>query len=130
MKRIRERIHDSLRIPIAKEIVEPGKRKSGHARLPVTRHLLMSGAPPIQKPAPPAQSHALFSSIPLDDKNGLIVNTIFLANLSQTIVSFESVFEQCIADVFWRQLVMLAHDVFKLLSFLRAASVVNPVGVK
>ena len=28
------------------------------------------------------------SSIPLDDKNGLIVNTIFLANLSQTIISF------------------------------------------
>jgi len=28
------------------------------------------------------------SSIPLDDKNCLIVNTIFLANLSQTIISF------------------------------------------
>ena len=43
------------------------------------------------------------SSIPLDDKNCLIVNTIFLANLSQTIVSFDSVCEQCIAHVFCGQ---------------------------
>ena len=70
------------------------------------------------------------SSSPLDDKNCLIVNTIFLANLSQTIISFDRVFEQCIADVFWRQQVVLAHDVFKLLSFLLVASVINPVGIK
>src|SRR3979409_2035053 len=69
-------------------------------------------------------------SIPLDDKNCLIVNTIFLANLPQAIISFYSVFEQCIANVFWRQQVVLAHDVFKLPSFLLVASVINPVGVK
>src|SRR6266478_2835370 len=70
------------------------------------------------------------SSIPLNDKNCLIVDSIFLANLSQTIVSFESVFEQRIAYVFCRQQVVLAHDVFKLLSFLLVASAINPVGVK
>jgi hypothetical protein len=70
------------------------------------------------------------SSIPLDDKNCLIVNTIFLANLPQTIVSFESVFEQCSADVLCRQQVVLAHNVFKLLSFLLVASVINSVSVK
>jgi hypothetical protein len=42
------------------------------------------------------------SSIPLDDKNRLVVDTIFFANLSQTIISFDSVFEQCVAHVFWR----------------------------
>ncbi len=70
------------------------------------------------------------SSIPLDDKNCLIVDTIFLANPSETIISFESVFEQCIAHVFCRLQVVLAHDDFKLLSFLLAASVINPIGVK
>ncbi len=70
------------------------------------------------------------SSIPLDDKNCLIVNTIFLANLSQTIISFDSVFEQCIAYVFCRQQVALAHDVFKLLSFLPIAAVIHSVRVK
>ena len=71
-----------------------------------------------------------YSSIPLDDKNCLVVYTIFLANLSQTIVSFDGVFEQCIANVLCRQQVVFAHDVFKLLSFLLVASVINPVGVK
>src|ERR1700747_493863 len=70
------------------------------------------------------------SSISLDDKNCLIVNTIFLANLSQTIISFDSVFEQCIAYVFCLQQVVIAHDVFKLLPFLYVAAVINPVGVK
>jgi hypothetical protein len=46
----------------------------------------------------------------LADKNCFIVNSIFLANLAQTIIPFKNVFEQCIADVFCRQLVVLAHD--------------------
>ena len=71
-----------------------------------------------------------YSSIPLDDKNCLVVYTIFLANLSQTIISFDSVFEQCPAYVSCRQQVVLAHDVFKLLSFLLIAAVINAVGVK
>ena len=53
------------------------------------------------------------SSIPLDDKNRLIVNTILLANLSQAIVSFERVVEQCIADVFCRQPAVVPYDAFK-----------------
>src|SRR5258707_15800932 len=69
-------------------------------------------------------------SIPFDDKNSFIVNTIFLANLSQTIIFFDSVFEQRIAYVLGRQQVVLAHDVFKLLSFLLIAPVINPVAVK
>jgi len=70
------------------------------------------------------------SSISFDNKNCLIVNTIFLASLPQAIISFYSGFEQCIANIFWRQQVVLAHDVFKLLSSLLVASVINPVGVK
>jgi len=45
----------------------------------------------------------------LADKNCFIVNSIFLANLAQTIIPFKNAFEQCIADVFCRQLVVLAH---------------------
>ena len=70
------------------------------------------------------------SSISLDDKNCLLVDTIFLADLSEAIISFESVFEQSIAHVFCGLQVVLAHDDFKLLAFLLAASVINPIGVK
>ncbi len=70
------------------------------------------------------------SSIPLDNKNCLIVNTIFLANLSQTIVSFERAFEQRIAHVFCRQQAVFAHDAFKLPSFFLIAAIINPIGVK
>src|SRR6266851_3318450 len=84
----------------------------------------------MRHPAMAAMRLSQHSSIPLDDKNCLIVYTIFLANLSQTIISFDSVFEQCIAYVFCRQQVVLAHNVFKLLSFLLIASVINSVGVK
>jgi hypothetical protein len=66
------------------------------------------------------------SSISLDDKNCLLVDTIFLADLSEAIISFESVFEQCIAHVFCGLQVVLAHDDFKLLSFLLFASVISP----
>src|ERR1700752_673440 len=72
----------------------------------------------------------LHSSVPLDNEHRLIINAILFANLAQMIIFFYSVFEQCIADVFCRQHVVVAHDVFKLLSFLLVASVINPVGVK
>src|ERR1700739_2526067 len=75
-------------------------------------------------------SIVLHSSVPLDNEHRLIINAILLANLAQMIVFFYSVFEQCIADVFCRQHVVLAHDAFKLLSFPFIASVITPVGVK
>src|SRR6267142_6105268 len=70
------------------------------------------------------------SSIPLDNKNCLIVNTIFLANLSQTIVSFERVFEQRIAHVFCRRQAVFAHYAVMLPSFFLIAAIINPIGVQ
>src|SRR6202030_707056 len=75
-------------------------------------------------------SIVLHSSVPPDNEHRLIINAILFANLAQMIIFFYSVFEQCIAYLFCRQHVVVAHDVFKLLSFLLVASVINSVGVK
>ena len=69
-------------------------------------------------------------SAQLDNKHCLVVDEVLFANLAQMIVSCESVFQQCIADVFcWSQAV-LAHDSFELEPVSIIAAVINPVGVK
>src|SRR6267154_5262634 len=75
-------------------------------------------------------SIVLHSSVPPDNEHRLIINANLFANLAQMIIFFYSVFEQCIADVSCRQHVVVAHDVFKLLSFLLVAAVITSVGVK
>src|SRR5258707_1295795 len=75
-------------------------------------------------------SIVLHSSVPPDNEHRLIINAILFVNLAQMIIFFYSVFEQCIADVFSRQHVVVAHDFFKLLSFLLVPSFKTPVGEK
>jgi hypothetical protein len=49
-------------------------------------------------------SIVLHFSVPPDNEHRLIINAILFANLAQMIIFFYSVFEQCIADIFCRQL--------------------------
>src|SRR5208337_4308736 len=70
------------------------------------------------------------TSVSLDNKNGLVVNTIFLALLSQPIVSLQSVVEQSLADLFCRKQEVLAHDAFQRPPFFLITAVINPVGIK
>ena len=69
-------------------------------------------------------------SISLDNKDRLIVNAIFLADLPKMMVLFEGVFHQSVADVFCWLPVVFAHYPFKLLAFVIVAAVVDPVGVE
>jgi len=57
------------------------------------------------------------SSVPLDNKHSLIVNTVRFSNLSQMIVFFYSAFQQCVAEVFCCSPAVLAHYRFELLTF-------------
>src|SRR6266478_612457 len=70
------------------------------------------------------------SSVPLDNKYCLIVNTVLFANLSQMIVFLLSAFQQCIADIFCWEKAVLAHHRFEFLAFFFIAAVINPVRVK
>ena len=70
------------------------------------------------------------SSAPLDDEDGLIVNTVLFANLAETIVFFHRIFQQSVADFLCRLAIALTHHLFKLLTFLFVAAVVDPVGIK
>src|SRR5438445_154287 len=71
-----------------------------------------------------------YSSAPLDDEHGLIVNTVLFANLAETIVFFHRIFQQSVADFLCRLAIALTHHPFKLLTFFFVAAVVDSIGIE
>ena len=67
---------------------------------------------------------------PLNDKNGLIVDTVLFAALAQPLVFFHRVIQQSIAHFFRRLAVAFTHNPFKLLAFFSVAAVVNTIGIE
>ena len=68
------------------------------------------------------------TSVSLDNEDGFVVNTTFLVRLSQPVVSLYRVFEQSIANLFCRNVVVVAHDAFHLPPIFHITADINPVG--